>query len=149
MMELASPSDSAGSSGSLPTQLMLNLVQLTLVSLQHCTKAASPSGALESSNDDVTSSTASVVNKHLFDAIVRLLIAVPKVITDVLPLLLKIVSGEKFSTYFAISLAGRSPSTSVKHFYYSQCYFANLYKKVQQFITPFPHPHQLSPGCSC
>ncbi|XP_078376384.1 testis-expressed protein 10-like isoform X2 [Oculina patagonica] len=92
VVELASPSDSADSSHSLPANLMLDLVQLTLVCLQHCTSMASTSGALESNKDDVTSSTASVVKKHLFDAVVELLVAVPEVIIEMLPLLLKIVS---------------------------------------------------------
>lgn len=101
VVELATPSDSADSSHSLPAKLMLDLVQLTLVCLQHCTSMASPSGALESNKRDLTSSIASVLNKHLFDAVVELLVAVPEVITEMLPLLLKIVSGMEFLANFA------------------------------------------------
>ena len=97
VVELASPSGSAVSSHSLPANLKLNLVQLTLVCLRHCTSMASPSGAL----DDITSSTASLVKEHLFAAVLQLLVAVPEVITDMLTLLLRIVSGTLNGIKFA------------------------------------------------
>lgn len=94
VVELTSPSDSLGSLGSrLPANLLLNLVPLTLVCLQHCASTTSSSVALEVNNSDSTSSIASLVNKHLFEAAVELLAAVPGIITDMLSLLQKITSG--------------------------------------------------------
>ena len=104
MVELASPSESTSSSQSLPAKLMLNLVPLMLVSLQHITRPASSSDALESNEGYLTRSTEPVVNKHLFDAVVELLITVPEIIRDMLPLLVKILSGIKFLINFAVRI---------------------------------------------
>lgn len=98
-MELTSPSESSGSLGSrLPTNLLLNLVPLTLVCLQHCASTTSSSGPLEVNSSDSTSSVASLVNKDLFEAAVELMVSVPEIITDMLSLLQKITSGMEFLT---------------------------------------------------
>jgi len=93
-VESTAPSETPGSLGSrLPANLLLNLVPLTLVCLQHCASMTSSSVALEVDNSDSTSSITSLVNKHLFEAAVELLVAVPEIITDMLSLLQKIMSG--------------------------------------------------------
>ena len=99
MVELTSTSESPDSLGSgLPSNLLLDLVPLTLVCLQHCASAASSSVALEVNNGDSTSNITSLVNKHLFEAAVELLVAVPEIITNMLSLLQKISSGMEFLT---------------------------------------------------
>ena len=93
-MELTSPSESSGSLGSrLPANLLLNLVQLTLVCLQHCASTTLSSEPLEVNGSDSTSSIGSLVNKDLFEAAVELLVLVPEIITDMLSLLQKIATG--------------------------------------------------------
>lgn len=99
VVELTSPSESTSSRGSsLPAKLMLNLVPLSVVCLQHCASTASLSLVLEVKSSNSTSGTASLVNKHLFEAVVELLVAVPEIITDMLSLLQKIMSGMGFLT---------------------------------------------------
>jgi len=83
LVELATNSESTVSSR-LPALVLSNLAQLSLVCLQHCT-------TLESCTEDSTSST-SAVKKHLFDAVVELLLVSPTILPDMLSLLLKILS---------------------------------------------------------
>jgi len=93
IVELTSPSESPGALGSrLPANLLLNLVPLTLVCLQHCASTTSSSVALEVNNVDSTSDIALLVNKHLFEAVVGLLVAVPEIVKDMLSLMQKIMS---------------------------------------------------------
>ena len=89
LVELATDSESTASSHSLPAQVCTNLAQLSLVCLQHCT-------TVESCID----SEASAVKRHLFDTVGELLLASPAILTDMLSLLLKIVSGKAFLTTF-------------------------------------------------
>ena len=99
MVELTSPSESPGGLGSrLPANLLLNLVPLTLVCLQHCASMGSSSVALEVDDSNSASDITSLLNKHLFEALVELLVAVPQIINDMLSLLQKIMSGMGFLT---------------------------------------------------
>ena len=97
IVELTSPSESPGALGSrLPANLLLNLVPLILVCLQHCASTTSPGVALEVNNVDSTSGITLLVNNHLFEAVVGLLVAVPEIVKDMLSLMQKIVSGMRF-----------------------------------------------------
>ena len=86
LLELASASESTASSPSLSSQVLSNLAKLSLVCLKHCT-------ALESYTEDLASGALDV-KRHLFDAVVELLIASPAIVTDMLSLLLTILSGK-------------------------------------------------------
>lgn len=96
IVELTSPSESGAPGSRLPANLLLNLVPLTLVCLQHCASTTSWSVALEVNNVDSTSGIALIVNKHLFEAVVGLLVAVPEIVKDMLSLMQKIMSGVRF-----------------------------------------------------
>jgi len=99
-VELTSPSESPGALCSrLPANLLLNLVPLTLVCLQHCASTTSSSVAMEVNNVDSTSGITLLVNKHLFEAVAGLLVAVPEIVKEMLSLMQKIMSGMRFSQF--------------------------------------------------
>jgi len=94
-VELTSSSESPGALGSrLPANLLLNLVALTLVCLQHCASTTSSSVALEANNVDSTSGITLLVNKHLFEAVVGLLVAVPEIVKEMLSLNMQKIMSE-------------------------------------------------------
>ena len=86
LLELASTSESTASSHRLSAQVQSNLAKLSLVCLKHCT-------TLESYAEDLASGALDV-KRHLFDAVVELLLASSAILTDMLSSLLNILSGK-------------------------------------------------------
>ena len=99
LLELASASESTASSHRLSAQVHSNLAKLSLVCLKHCT-------TLESYTEDLASDALDV-KRHLSETVVELLLASPAIFTDMLSLLLNILSGKTVLAANRRLLAGK------------------------------------------